>query len=805
MNLFAGPIETFFDYLGHVLCRNRFKTLFISLICIIILSLFLPMLKVDTSWEGMLHKDDPYRVAYNQFRDQFGRDEIIIIAVESSNIFEENFLKKLKSLHETLESKVPYLEEVRSLVNARNTLGKDDTLYVDDLLKDWPDKKIDLKTLETQVMNNPVYLNNIISEDGNVTALIIETQAVISEDNNEDDILDDFEDTGTSTETLEKSNRTQHYFSEKENKEVVSAVENIIEQYTGDDFPISYTGGPIIELAMNRTVLEDLKLYIIITYITIIFFLYALFRRIAGIVLPLIVVFASLLCTMGILGASGVPITQMTAVLPSILSAVGTADAVHILAIFFRQFKKGTSKEEAISYSLSHSGPAVVMTSLTTAAGFMSFAFSELSTTSQMGLFAAIGVIIALIFTVVLLPALLAIIPLKHKPPGSQDKNIKRMDSFLIAHADFATNHPFKITIVSLMMLIVFTGCLFLLRFSIDVLEQLPEKKDAKKDAIFIAHALKGSLPIEVIIETGKENGIHDPDILKRIEHFSREIEKIHTPDIFVGKVFSITDIVKETNQALNGNDHAFYNIPEDKSMIAQELLLFENSGSDDLEKVVDSQFSKARITIKLPYVDIVDIYRFVTDINGRLEKQFSGKADFTITGMGSLMGRTLTASLHSMTRSYIIVFFVISIMMVVLVGSLKYGLVSMFPNVLPIIIVMGAMGALGLPLDLNALMMGSIAIGLVVDDTMHFMYNFRKYYNLTGNVQTSVRETLLGTGRAMLITTIVLSSSFYVIVCGQLRTTVIFGCATGTVIALALLSDFVFAPALMKIITRDK
>jgi len=271
-----------------------------------------------------------------------------------------------------------------------------------------------------------------------------------------------------------------------------------------------------------------------------------------------------------------------------------------------------------------------------------------------------------------------------------------------------------------------------------------------------------------------------------------------------VGKVFSITDILKETNQALNGNDPLFYKIPESRDLIAQELLLFENSGSDDLEKVVDSQFKKTRITLKIPYVDIVVVYKFINKIKVLLEKEFDGKADVTITGMGSLMGRTLPAALRSMTRSYITIFFVISAMMVALVGSVKYGLISMIPNVLPIVIVMGAMGALGLPLDLNALMMGSIAIGLVVDDTMHFMYNFRKFYRVTGKVYTAVQETLLGTGRAMLITTVVLSSSFYVTMTGQLKTTVIFGFSAGSVIVLALLADFVLAPALMKISSVD-
>jgi predicted RND superfamily exporter protein len=371
--------------------------------------------------------------------------------------------------------------------------------------------------------------------------------------------------------------------------------------------------------------------------------------------------------------------------------------------------------------------------------------------------------------------------------------------------ADFSTSHPIKITAISVLLFAIFTACLFRLEFSIDTLDQFPESKNARNDAIFIDDRLKGSLPLEIIIDTGKENGIHDPQILNSIESVSSTISSIKIDDLFVGKVFSIIDILKETNQALNGNDPLFYKIPEERALIAQELLLFENSGSDDLEKVVDSQFKKTRITLKIPYVDVVMLDKLITRSEQLLEEEFAGKADVKITGMGSLMGRTLPAALRSMTKSYIVIIIVITTMMVLFVGSIKYGLISMFPNILPIILMMGILGALGLPLDLNALLVGSIGIGLVVDDTMHFMYNFRKFYEITGNVRTAVRETLLGTGRAMLITSLVLSTSFYVSITGKLKTTLTFGLSTGTVIVLALLADFFLSPALMKLITKDK
>jgi predicted RND superfamily exporter protein len=270
-----------------------------------------------------------------------------------------------------------------------------------------------------------------------------------------------------------------------------------------------------------------------------------------------------------------------------------------------------------------------------------------------------------------------------------------------------------------------------------------------------------------------------------------------------VGKVFSINDILKETNQALHGNDAAYYTIPQDRKTIAQELLLFENSGSDDLERIVDSRFSRTRITIKVPWVDLVIIDRFVKEVRAQFKKEFPPDIDVAITGLTPIMGKTITEAMHSMARSYVVAFIVISILMVVLVGDLKLGLLSMIPNLLPIVVVIGIMGMAKVPMDMTALMIGSIAIGLVVDDTMHFMYNFRKYFYMTGDAIQAVESTLLGTGRAMLFTSIILSSSFFILMTATLRNSITFGFYTGLAIVLALLADFLIAPALMTLVTR--
>jgi hypothetical protein len=257
-------------------------------------------------------------------------------------------------------------------------------------------------------------------------------------------------------------------------------------------------------------------------------------------------------------------------------------------------------------------------------------------------------------------------------------------------------------------------------------------------------------------------------------------------------------DILKEINQALNENNPAQYKVPQNPELIPQEFLLFENSGSDDLEDVVDTSFSVARFSILSPWMDAVAQNPALEKLKNRFDKAFSGKAKVTITGMIPLLVRVMNASVISAAESYILAFMVITILMILLIGSIRLGILSMFPNLLPIFITMGIMGWLSIPLDMYTMLIGSIAIGLAVDDTVHFMHNFRRYYFETDNVAESIRLTLFTTGRAMLVTSIVLCSGFFLYMFASMNNLFHFGLLTGSTILLALAADFFLAPALM-------
>ncbi len=233
-------------------------------------------------------------------------------------------------------------------------------------------------------------------------------------------------------------------------------------------------------------------------------------------------------------------------------------------------------------------------------------------------------------------------------------------------------------------------------------------------------------------------------------------------------------------------------------------MLLFENSGSDDLEQVVDSGFSKARLSIMVPWDDAAVYVNFVADLRKEADRVFGGEAEITVTGTLNLFTQMMFTMMRSMAKSYLIAGVVITLMMMVLIGSFRLGLLSMVINFSPILVTMGLiMGFADIPLDVFTLLIGGIALGLAVDDTIHFFHNFRRYYGASGDVREAVRETLLTSGRAMLFTTLVLVTGFWMFMLATMNNVFNFGMLTGLTLIFALLADFLLAPAIMVLVTR--
>ena len=788
--------EAAFERWGHFVVRHRWSTIVLTLVLSSLAISQLPRLTVETSTEGFLHSDDPILLAYNDFRNQFDRDDRALIAIKTKHVFDLAFLAKLKDFHEALESEVPQLNEVDSLINARNTRGEEDELIVEDLFEDWPENEAALARIKGYALENKLYPYLLLSDDLTYTTVSVrlDTYSALEEG----DELSGFEE---EDQFSEPSDGKRTYLTGRENNAVMAVVRQVMARFDGPGFEMHLSGGPVFTERIGAGMTNDMGRFLLMGLIICGIFLFVLFRRPSGAFLPLTVILLSLVTTLGLVPVLGLQLHVPSQILPAFLMCVGVGDSVHILAIFYRRLREGHGKEDAIALALGHSGLAVVMTSATTAGALASFTAAELAPIAYLGILAPIGVLLALIYTVALLPALLAVTRLREQR-GAEPVHWRSLDRLLAGFGDLATGHPWKVVISFSVILGLAALGAAQLRFSQNPLNWFREGDPIRVDTELMNQELKGAVNIEVLFATGRENGLHDPALLSQMDQIKRLNEELELNRIYIGKSVSVVDILKETHQALNENRSEFYTVPEDRLLVAQELLLFENSGSDDLEDFVDSQFSVGRMTLKAPWVDAIAYPAFIGMLDQRYGEILGDDIEITITGLVPLLGRTFEAVISSMWRSYVLAFLVITPLMILLLSSVKWGLISMIPNLTPVVITLGVMGWFDFPLDTFTLLIGSIVIGLAVDDTIHFMHNFRRYYERTGDAREAVHKTLETTGQALLFTTLVLCMGFIVFMFGDMQSTSNFGFLTSFALAAAFLADVALAPALMVLVT---
>ncbi len=783
------------EKMGAAIAVHPKKTIFF----ILTLSLFfisnLPKITIDTSTEGFLHENDPALIRYEAFKEQFGQDEKIMVVVQTDDLFSFETLDKLRRLHNELENRVPHLNDITSLINARNTRGEGDRLIVEDLFEVWPEDEKALDAIKETAIKSEMYENLLLSKDLRLTTIILEPNAY--EGSTSDNELEGFSD-------IEEPVQNVKFLSDKSKSQMVRETDAIIKEFSSDEFEVFIAGSLAVNDYIKASIQKDLQKFVKLVLLMMAIFLFVVFRRVSAVILPMFIVVISLLITLGIMALCEIPITIPTQILPSFLLAVGIGATVHLLAMFFKHFNQNGSKDKAVVFALGHSGLAIIMTSLTTAAGLLSFASAEIAPISQLGVFAAAGVMIALINTLTLLPAVLVILPLKPAKQKQIQKSTK-MDQFLRSVTLFSLHHAKGIVFIGFMLFVLFMYSAIKLEFKHDALSWHPDDSPIKQATARVDKGLRGSVTVEVIVDTKKENGLYNAALLHKIDSVRKQAEEIKDDNYFVGKGWSIAEVLKEIHRALHGNNQEYYTVTDDDRLIPQEFLLFENSGSDDLEDLVDSSLSQTRITFKLPWMEAGEY----TELNNKIKKvvveEIGKDAEVTITGMVPLFQRTLVAAMSSMAMSYVIAFIMISAMMVILLGSFKVGMVSMIPNVLPVIITLGFMHMAEMPLDMFTMLVGAIIIGLSVDDTVHFFHNFARYRHQGKSVEASVEETMLGTGRAMVATTIVLSLGFFVYTFATLNNLINFGILTGGAIIVALLADILLAPALLKLLSKER
>ena len=511
-------------------------------------------------------------------------------------------------------------------------------------------------------------------------------------------------------------------------------------------------------------------------------------------VVPLVVVLLAQCWTFGLMVSLGIKFTVVSGALLTVILAIGVADSIHVLAEFFQHTRGGLSRAEAAIASTAELLVPCFFTSITTVAGMLALLSSDLGPIREFGLMAAFGVTTAFVLSMTLGPILLLFV----RAPSAQDEWQQGGDHvarFLNGFARISINHSKLVIVVAVCLLVASWYGLQRLEVGANALRYFHEDSDIRQDTSAIDNALGGSTTLELMMET-PDGGLKKPDVIARIESLSQWLRE--SP--YVGEVMSPIDGLKDLNRVMLEQPRGAETLPDSEAMAAQLYLLME--GDEDFDASVQEDYSFSRMSVRVRMSDAHKFTEEIPAIERKLQEEYQDDAvKIHLTGFIKLMGEMEDYLVRSQIRSFIIAFIVVTLMLWGLLRSVKLALFSMIPNFTPIFVGLGIMPLLNIPLDPGTTMIGSIALGLVVDDTVHFLVRFRRKMVSGRSIESGIYETVLEAGRPITVTSFVLAISFLILLLGSFNPNINFGLVSAIIILLALVADLMVLPAALKLV----
>jgi predicted RND superfamily exporter protein len=515
--------------------------------------------------------------------------------------------------------------------------------------------------------------------------------------------------------------------------------------------------------------------------------------------MPLGLSLLSIVAVLGVAGWLGQPLNVASQILPPLLIAVGVSASIHLLSAFYRDFDANGDRRRALGRAIAHAGPATLTTGLTTAAGLASFALaSDMAPVHQLGVLAPIGVLITLGLTLIGLPAGLACLAIQRAPNRNEAPLAIRLGAWLGRVGVWTLQRPGRVLFGCGILASAALAGTLRIEANNDALAYFPKDHPIRTSTEIFDRSLAGSINLELIVDTGRAGGLHDPELLATFDALEKDVRSLARGDgPRLRKAFSLADLVRETHAALVGDAADTEPLPRDARLVAQELLLFEAAGADGLDRFAQDLDSKGRISLRGPWLPAKEYKALVPDVVRFLTHRLPDGVSVESTGLIVLFAEAVEATSRAFVESYGAALILISALMVAFLGSLRAGLLSMIPNVLPIAFTLGGMGWLSLDLDLFTLLIGSIALGLAVDDTIHLADAFRRFHRESGDLESAIRKGLETTGAAILTSSIALCLGFSGFMFSSMTNLAHFGALTVVCIGLAFAIDVLVLPAL--------
>ncbi|EOD5129092.1 RND family transporter [Vibrio parahaemolyticus] len=707
-------------------------------------------------------------LAFDEIQTTFAKTDnlAIVIAPEDGDIFTPQTLSLIQKI--TVDAwQVPYSSRVDSIANYQHTEAFEDDLLVEDLLYSeyelTPERISKVKSI---ALSEPVLKSALVSEKGDVTVVNITVQ-------------------------LPEMDKTA------EVEEVVSSINAMIDRYQRAYPDVTFHKAGIIAMnyAFMTAAQDDSSTLVPTMLVVILVFLTIMLRSILSVIATLIVIIGSVMATMGISGWAGMFLSTATVNVPTLIMTLAVADCVHVIATMRQSMKNGFTKAQSIERSIALNFLPILITSVTTAIGFLMMNMSDSPVLRDFGNLSALGVMVACFLSVTLLPALLKLLPIHVKMETSQDQK-HVMDRL----GDFVVSQRRALLPLSVAVIVVCASLIPLNKVNDESVEYFGQRNEFRQAADFMEERISGMTNISIAIKTNESQGIAAPDFLNTIGEFSSWLRDQPETD----HVATLADVYKRLNKNMHGDDEAYYLLPQERELAAQYLLLYEMSLPYGLDLNNQINVDKSSIKMVLTVANLGSVE--LVDLENRIYQWFAEHAPQyqVVASSPSLMFAHIgETNMASMLSTLPITLVLISALLIFALRSVRLGLISLMPNIAPAVIGFGLWALISGEINLGLSVVVTLTLGIVVDDAVHFLSKYQRARREGQTAEQAVRYAFHTVGRALWITTVVLVAGFSVLAMSSFRLNADMGQLSAIVIFIALVVDFLFLPTLLMLFDK--
>lgn len=762
----------FWETIARIILRNRITILAIIIALTVLMAMQWKHMRFSYTEANLLPKDHPVNSDYEAFLKVFGEEgNLIVLGIQDEKFWE---VKNFEAWQQFVQ-KLQDAKEVTSVISI-------DQLYV--LQKDTLQEKLVAKSfLDQTKINTAKYLsekeNELYQKLPFYEGLIYNAKSK----------------TIRSAVYLDKAivnTEARKIFIDS----VLIPEKEKFEQNTGMQLRVS--GMPYVRTLNSQNIIDEIGLFVLgaLLVTSIIFFFF--FRSFRATFISMCVVIVGVMWAFGTLGLFKYEITVLTAIIPPLIIVIGIPNCIFLINKYQQEVKNHGNQAKSLQRVVSKIGNATLMTNLTTASGFATFMFTNSQLLKEFGIVASINIVVLFLLCITVIPIIYSFMPLP-KERHLQHLNKKYIASLVKWFEHVVKNKNVTVYVVSVILLIFSIIGIYQMRISGSLIEDMPRKADFFKDIRFFEQEFEGIMPLEILIDTKKEKGVQKMNVLKRMDRLQETIDDI--PEL--SKSMSVVNLVKYGKQAYYNGNPEYYELPtsQEVSFILPYVKNSTEGNTQNLMKTyVDSTGRYARITTFMKDIGTDKMEGIQEELKELIAKEFpSPQFEVAITGKAYLFQKGTKYLIDNLVVSLLLAILLISLFMAYMFRSFKMIVISLVPNLLPLLLTAGIMGYFGVPLKPSTILVFSIAFGISVDDTIHFLAKYRQELKANNwKIRKSVFNALRETGVSMFYTSIVLFFGFSVFMISSFGGTVALGGLVSLTLVFAMLSNLILLPVLL-------